>query len=229
MNPYIIDINSKYKEIFELAAHEMSYAAHDADHVMRVCRLCVFLAQDQKDIDMDVLIPAALLHDIARRLEDEDPTGKTDHALVGAAMAEKILLDLGYEQELVAKIKRCIASHRFRSGLSPDSIEARILYDADKLDVIGAVGIARSYMLAGRHGERMYRDVPLEQYLQENIEENGRIKDTAKHAMNLEFELKLKYIPDKLFTAKARELARERIAFMQNFFAVIRQEINGER
>ncbi|NLO97483.1 MAG: HD domain-containing protein [Peptococcaceae bacterium] len=219
----------KYKELLDVVQDKIAYAAHDLDHVLRVFQLSMFLAEGEKDLDLDVLIPAVLLHDIARKLEDEDPSGKTDHALVGAAMAGEILEDLGYDERLIAKVKNCIVTHRFRSGSPPSSREAKILYDADKLDVIGAVGIARSYMLAGRHGERMYLDVPLAEYLAENVGENGRIKDTSKHAANLEFELKLKHIPDKLFTAKAKALAQQRVEFMQNFFAVLKQEIDGKR
>ena len=84
-------------------------------------------------------------------------------------------------------------------------------------------------MLAGRHGERMYLDIALAEYLEQNVGENGRIKDVAQHAANLEFELKLKHIPDKLFTAKAKALAKQRLDFMQSFFEVLKQEIDGQR
>ncbi|NLL52022.1 MAG: HD domain-containing protein [Peptococcaceae bacterium] len=222
-------LNDQYNGLLNLVQDKMSYAAHDLDHVLRVYQLAMFLAEDEKKVDRNVLIPAVLLHDIARRLEDEDPSGKTDHALLGAAMAGKILREQGYNEQLIPKIKDCIASHRFRSGSPPSSLEAKILYDADKLDVIGAVGIARSYMLAGRHGERMYLDIALAEYLEQNVGENGRIKDVAQHAANLEFELKLKHIPDKLFTAKAKALAKQRLDFMQSFFEVLKQEIDGQR
>ena len=222
-------LNDQYNGLLNLVQDKMSYAAHDLDHVLRVYQLAMFLAEDEKKVDRNVLIPAVLLHDIARRLEDEDPSGKTDHALLGAAMAGKILREQGYNEQLIPKIKDCIASHRFRSGSPPSSLEAKILYDADKLDVIGAVGIARSYMLAGRHGERMYLDIALAEYLEQNVGENGRIKDVAQHAANLEFELKLKHIPDKLFTAKDKALAKQRLDFMQSFFEVLKQEIDGQR
>ncbi|NLM20913.1 MAG: HD domain-containing protein [Peptococcaceae bacterium] len=222
-------MDDRYNDLLNLVQDKMSYAAHDFDHVLRVYQLAMFLAEDEESVDRDVLIPAVLLHDIARRLEDEDPTGKTDHALVGAVMVGKILQELGYDEQLISKIKDCIASHRFRSGSPPSSPEAKILYDADKLDVIGAVGIARSYMLGGRHGERMYLDIPLAEYMAKNVGENGRIKDVAQHAANLEFELKLKHIPDKLFTAKAKALAKQRLDFMYSFFEVLKQEIDGQR
>lgn len=176
---------------------------------------------------MDTLIPAALLHDIARSIEDKDPSGISDHAIIGAEMAENILTKLDYKKEAVQKIKHCIMSHRFRSGNNPETIEAKILFDADKLDVIGAIGLARSFMVAGQHGERLFRDIPLGEYIQKNIGENGRIKDNSQHAINLEYELKLKKIPERLYTQKAKEISLGRIAYMEDFFDTLRGEIDG--
>lgn len=219
----------RYEKLKNIVNHGLSYAAHDLDHVLRVCHYCQLLAESEKDVDAEVLMTAALLHDIARRQEDEDRTGEIDHALLGATMAGNILQDLNYDAQFIEKVRKCIRSHRFRSGFLPESIEARILFDADKLDVLGAVGIARSYMLAGEHGERMYQDTPLTEYLAANVGENGRIKDVSKHAANLEFELKLKKIPVRLYTEKAKEMAKNRIKYMEDFFRVLQEEITGKK
>jgi len=222
-------MKQKIEALKEIVRQELSYAAHDLDHVLRVYQLCILLAKEEKDVDMEVLIPAVLLHDIARRQEDEDRTGEIDHAILGAEMAAAILLELDYDTSHIDQIKYCITAHRFRSGLVPETVEAKILFDADKLDVIGAVGIARSFMLAGQHSEKMYSAIPVEEYIKENVGKNGRIKDVSKHTTNLEFELKLKKIPDRLFTQKAREIAKERIAYMQEFFETLRKEISDEK
>lgn len=220
-------MNNKYQKIIELVKNKMTYAAHDFDHVMRVYNTCLSLAENERGIDYDVLVPAILLHDIARSKEDEDRTGQIDHAVLGAEMAEKILKQLGYESVLIEKIKHCIKAHRFRSGFLPETVEAKILYDADKLDVLGAVGIARSFMLAGKHGERLFSDADLKEYCEENIGRNGRVKDVSKHSSNIEFELKLKKIPEKLYTAKAKEIAVERVKYMAEFFKILKAEIGG--
>lgn len=222
-------LEQHYRILQEFVRKELSYAAHDYDHIMRVYHLSLLLAEEEETVDLDVLIPAVLLHDIARNQEDEDKTGAIDHAVLGAGMAEGILQNLEYDQEIIRKVVDCIRAHRFRSGFSPQTIEARILFDADKLDVIGAVGIARSFMLAGQHGERIYQEVPMAEYLQENVGPNGRIKDASKHTANLEFELKLKKIPERLFTPKAREIARDRIAYMEAFFGTLEKEIHGKK
>lgn len=220
-------MNKKYKLILDIVKERLSCAGHDFEHVIRVYHLSLHLAKHEDQVDMDVLVPAVLLHDIARVAEDNDNSGASDHAVIGADMAEEILAGFGWSREKVEKIRHCILSHRFRSGYAPQTVEARILFDADKLDVLGAIGIARSFMLAGQHGERLYGDIPLEEYYRENVGENGRIKDPSKHTANLEFELKLKKIPERLYTERAKVIALERMAYMENFFQTLRKEMNG--
>ncbi len=83
--------------------------------MFRVYNLCLLLAKDEKDVDLEVLIPSALLHDIARVEESNDKTGKIDHAILGSIIAEDILKYLEYEEDKIEKIKHCILTHRFRN------------------------------------------------------------------------------------------------------------------
>lgn len=221
-------MEERYEIIKNIIRDNKLCSAHDLDHVLRVNNLCQKLAEYEAEVDMNVLIPAALLHDIARILEDDDSSGEIDHAVIGAEKAEGILKRLSYRKEIIERIQHCILAHRFRSSHNPETIEAKILFDADKLDVIGAIGIARSFMVAGQHGEKLFREIPLEDYIKENVGENGRIKDNSKHAINLEFELKLKKIPQRLYTQKAKEIALRRISYMEGFFSTLRDEVNGE-
>ena len=176
-----MDIDTKHKKIIQIVKDKLTCSAHNLDHVFRVYKLCLLLSKYEKDVDLEVLIPAALLHDIARVEESEDKTGKIDHAVLGSEIAEGILENLEYEQEEIDKIKHCIVTHRFRTGNEPKTIEAKILFDSDKLDVIGASGIARTFMLAGQFGQRLTVNEPLDDYLNGNTVENGRIKDVSKH------------------------------------------------
>lgn len=221
-------MEQRHQKIMDIIKDNECCSAHDIDHIVRVYNLCKKLAEEEPEVDMDVLAAAALLHDIARIVEDNDTSGKTDHAVLGADMAEGVLKKLGYQTQIIERIRHCILSHRFRSGETPNSIEAKILFDADKLDVIGAIGIARSFMVAGQHGEKLFRDIPIEKYSKENVTENGRIKDNSKHAINLEFELKIKKIPERLYTQKAKEISVRRIAYMKEYFTNLKDEINGE-
>ncbi|WMM23915.1 hypothetical protein RBU61_13410 [Tissierella sp. MB52-C2] len=102
---------------------------------------------------------------------------------------------------------------------------ARHEQDADKLDVLGTVGIARLYIIAGKHNQKIYSDVLIDEYIKENIIDNGRINDGSKHSPDIEYELKLKKIPDRLFTRKAKEIAINRLEYMETFFNEIRNNI----
>lgn len=222
-----MNINAKYKELIEIVQEKLTCLAHNLDHVFRVYNLCLLISKYEKDVDLDILIPAALLHDIARVEESQDKTGEIDHAILGSEIAEGILKQLGYGEEKIEKIKHCIVTHRFRTGNEPKTIEAKILFDSDKLDVIGASGIARTFMLAGQFGQRLTLDGTLNEYLNKNTVENGRLKDVSKHSPFIEYEVKFKKIPDKLYTNKAKEIGKERIKFMDEYFNTLKLEIEG--
>lgn len=220
-----------YRIIEERLEQELSCSAHNLEHVRRVYSLCRLLAADQPEVDRDILKMAALLHDIARVKEDEDNSGGTDHAVLGAAMAGEILEPLGVSTARIAAVQHCIAAHRYRNQNKPRTIEARILFDADKLDVIGAIGIARSFVLAGQYHEPIYSGIPLAEYIGSNLVggvATGRVKDISRHTADLEFALKLKHIPQRLYTEKAKRLAAARVRFMADFFARLEKEIAGE-
>lgn len=215
----------KIKQIME---RELSCSAHNIDHVMRVYDLCKTIATDELNVDMDVLIPAVLLHDIARVKESEDKSGSTDHALLGSEMAEQILRELNFDSNNIEKIKHCILAHRYRTGHTPESIEAKILFDADKLDAIGAIGIARCFMISGKSGQALRAIDDIDAYGRENLSENGRIKDLSKHTPFMEYEFKLKKIPQKLYTESAKQIGQKRVEYMNEFFTRLETEMNGE-
>jgi len=224
-------MEEKYAKLMQIVQNEHPSAAHNSDHVMRVYNLCMRLAEGQLDVNLDILKTATILHDIARVKEDQDDSGTTDHAMLGAKIAEGILRDLHFSEEAVGDIKHCIVAHRFRSGIRPESKEAKILFDADKLDIIGAIGIARSFMIAGEYNERIYSDTPIDEYIKDNLvgeKSNGRIKDISRHAPNIEFETKFKHIPSRLYTVRAKEIAEGRLEFMSKFLERLGMEIAGE-
>jgi uncharacterized protein len=229
-------MEDKYRQLKTIVEKEMEGAspAHDINHVMRVYDLCLKLAKHEPNVDLDVLRTSALLHDIARAREDEEGHShllNADHAALGAEMSDKILRELNYPQEKIEHIKHCIAAHRFRGGNPPKTIEAKILSDADKLDVLGATGIARSFTIGGENGQKIYSDIPVDEYITKNLaggKPEGRIIDPSKHASNLEFETKFRHIPDRLYTQRAKEIARERLEYMKQFFERLKREIEGQ-
>jgi len=190
--------------------------SHGWDHTERVLSLCLRIGKKEK-ADLDILRLAAVLHDIGRAEEDRT-NGKICHSIAGAALAGKILAARGVEDEKIARVVHCIETHRFRKETVPATKEARILFDADKLDSIGAVGIGRAFLFAGEVGARLHnkeRDLSKTRpYTRE---------DTAFR----EFMVKLRWIKDRMHTAEGRRIAVERHNFMVDFFDRLNQETDG--
>lgn len=218
-----------FQKIQEAVKKELSCSAHSIDHILRVYNLSLNLAKGE-DIDLDVLKAAVLLHDIARVKEDNDSTGQTDHAVLGAEMCAPILEEVGFSGDKIKHIQDCIISHRYRTGNKPQTLEAKILFDADKLDTVGAIGIARSYVWVGRNNAKIYTDVDLDEYIKDNQNGklNGRIQDKTKHSPQIEYKTKLVFLAENLNTAKAKEICAERLDFFENFLNRLEQEIKGE-
>ncbi|WP_457741388.1 HD domain-containing protein [Thermococcus sp.] len=173
---------------------------HGFSHVERVFNLCMHIGM-KEGADLEVLALAALLHDIARPLES---AGKVDdHAVESSRISRQFLRSLGYPEEKVEGVAHAIESHRFSRGPEPRTLEARILSDADKLDAMGAIGIARVFMYSGEHG----RD----------------IEASLRH-----FEEKILKLKDLMYTETARRMAEERHRFTVQFIERIKREIAGE-
>ncbi len=192
--------------------------SHDWDHTLRVCRLCRRIGTAE-GVDLIVVLTAAYLHDIGRSCQD-DAGGTVCHAEKGARLAESDLEQLSLSENQRQNILHCIRSHRFRGSHQPRTPEARVLFDADKLDAIGAVGVARAFLFAGEVGARLHSDV-------KNIEETRpySIDDTGFR----EFKVKLCKIRQRMLTGEGRRLAEERHAFMEKFFNRFLEEYRGER
>jgi uncharacterized protein len=193
-------------------------SAHDFDHVLRVLALAERLARTE-GADMEIVRAAALLHDITRAEEDAGRGG--DHAQTAAARAREILLARGMAPEPVDAVAHAIAAHRFRGTTVPQTLEAKILFDADKLDSIGAIGIARAYAISGVLNQRLWsRSAPNAVATRE--------QHNANHTAAAEFVVKLSKVRERIFTTTAHQIAEERHAFMADFFTRLEREVQGD-
>jgi uncharacterized protein len=114
---------------------------HDFEHVLRVYRMAVRLAEEE-NADLEIVKAAALLHDAQGSASDAET--RSSHQYQSAAFARLILQQDGWDEKQVKAVEHCIRAHRFRSdGEVPQTKEAMVLFDADKLDVLGAIGVAR--------------------------------------------------------------------------------------
>lgn len=193
--------------------------AHDFDHVQRVTHLAVRIAAAER-ADLEVVRLAALLHDVPV------PAGCTDarqsHHLAAAEFARELLAGRGLAPDRIANVVHCIAAHRFRDRtIVPATLEAKCLYDADKLDSIGAIGIARAFAFAGAHGSRLWRE-PWPSAPGDDAKPAGP-NYTPVH----EFVYKLSRIAGTLHTATAQTMAAERHRYMCAFFDRLDAEMLG--
>jgi len=196
-------------------------ATHGFEHVLRVWRMALRIAREE-GADLEIVGTAALLHDIGRA--EEQATGRC-HAQVGAERAREILA--GQPAERVEAVALAIAQHRFRGADGPQSLEARVLYDADKLDAIGAIGVARAYAVAGEQGQRLWAEVD-PTYAVRNPEAGRNDLGDGAHTPVHEYRFKLSKLAARMTTATGRRLAEERHRFMAAFYEQLAKEVTGE-
>lgn len=172
-------------------------ACHAPGHIYRVLGVALALADSEPDVDRDILVAACLLHDVGR--PEQFKTG-ADHALVGGDMAYDFLLTLGWVEERAEWVRQCIRAHRFRNDLPPETIEAKLLYDADKMDVLGPIGVARTI----QYGTAMGDEEPLYR-----VDREGKILTGADGEPSFfqEYDRKLRAISGKMLTPQGKEMA----------------------
>ncbi len=192
--------------------------SHNWEHTVRVCRLCEHLGAVE-GADIDVLLAAAYLHDIGREIQDK-LNGAVCHAEKGAELAASVLDGLPFSETQKRNIIHCIKSHRFRGECVPETIEAKVLFDADKLDAIGAIGVARAYLFAGEIGARLHNpDIDIEKTAPYSKEDTGY----------REYRVKLCNIRERMITEEGKQMADGRHRFMDNFFKQFLLEHEGMR
>jgi uncharacterized protein len=190
--------------------------AHDFDHVLRVAAMAERIARAE-GADVEIVRAAALLHDVGR----EDRSVR-DHAEAAAGRARAILE--AHPQARVEAVAQAILQHRFRSGPPPDTLEARCLFDADKLDSIGAIGVARAFAYSGVIGQRLWGEVAPDYADRFARGEAGAGEHTPHH----EYVVKLSRLRDRMTTAAGRAIADERHAVLAAFFERLAREARGE-
>ena len=209
---------SEYNTIESYMKTQMQDSAHDPYHIYRVLNAAMDIANHEKEADMDVLIAACLLHDIGREQQAADPS--LCHAQIGGEMAYEYLRSQGWPQLKAQHVKECIVSHRYRNHAPPVSIEAKILFDADKLDACGALGIARTLVYQGQIMAPLYI-----------LSDDGKIITGGgdyqeKSTFFQEYNFKLANVYDSFFTARAKEMAMKRQKAALDFYNSLYNEIS---
>lgn len=185
----------KLEDVVEdyLKSKDQQSPAHRFDHAKRVMIRAMRLAEIYS-ADKELLAAAALLHDVEELYDAKD-----GHAERSAERAEEFLREAGFNQPEIERIKELIKSHSSEDDCHAESIEAKILFDADKLDGIGAIGIARVFMYAGKLGMSIGEAVEW-------------------------YRMKIGKARKRLYTEEARKIAEENLEFVEWFL----KELEGE-
>ena len=189
-----------------------NWPGHDYFHAIRVYNLCLKLGE-KLGADLDVLKAAALLHDVAYG------ENVKEHDVLSAKIAEKILKDIGFPKNKISQVVYCIKTHRFLKGCKADTLEAKILQDADRLDAIGAIGIARALADAGLRKEKIW--IP---WIKPKEKYDGKSVSCINH-----FYEKLLKIKDHLNLEESKKIAEGRTKFMEIFLDEFFKEWKGEK
>lgn len=193
----------------------MKDSAHDKEHIYRVLYNALDIAKTEENVDYDVLICACLLHDIGRKEQLENPN--LCHAAVGSEKAHSFITANGYTEAFAIKVKDCILQHRYRKSNPPQSIEAKILFDADKIDVAGAVGIARTLIYKGQTSEPLYSLLP-----------SGEVSNgdgDSEPSFFQEYKYKLEKVYSRFFTKRGAEIAKQRQSASVDFYNALFCEV----
>lgn len=189
---------------------------HGFDHVERVHRLAIKIAEEE-NADLEVVDAAAWLHDISRTKEDE---GKCEcHAEDGAKTARGILEKENFPEEKIPDVEEAIKVHRFSKGKNAETKEAKILQDADRLDALGAICVARVFMYNG------YRELPI---YEPEVAPEKEYHGQDSNAINHFYEKILKIKPEGFHTKLAKKIAKERYEFIEEFLKKFKEEWEGK-
>ena len=189
--------------------------SHDAAHLLRVWNnVCTI--RNKEGGDPEILIAATLLHDCVS-VEKNSPLRSTASKLAAARTAE-LLTEMGWSEERIDAVAHAVEAHSFSAAITPETLEAKILQDADRLDALGMIGVARMFYVSGRMGSSLYD--PQDPHAANRDYDDQRF--TVDH-----FHTKLFQLADGFQTATGARLAQVRHARMKRFLEELMQEVGA--
>jgi len=196
---------------------------HDFEHVLRVYRIAERLAEAE-GADLEVVRAAALLHDSRGSAPGLEGEARAEHHTASAEFAGDVLVNKHWPEDKINAVQDCIRAHRFRGDEdAPETIEAKVLFDADKLDVLGAIGVARTIAYGALDGQPAYVE-PSDQFIQTGVTTPGETYSSYH-----EFLFKLRNVKNRMFTPSGKALADARHAFLLQFYEELKAEVRGDR
>jgi len=205
------------------AWYEEADEVHSFEHVLRVKAMAERIGRAE-GADLEIIEAAAYLHDSRGASPEEGGKARKEHHIASAEFAGEVLAEKGWSTDRIQAVQHCIRAHRYRhNGERPETLEAQCLFDADKLDVLGAVGAARTIAYAVLAGQPVLSE-PSQQFLETGIKQPGE-----PHSSYHEYLFKLRKVKDQLFTRTGRLIAEDRNAFLIEFYTRLLAEYKGDR
>jgi uncharacterized protein len=199
----------------QLLLHNQS-PAHDFEHIIRVYKNAEMISKQEESVDLDIVLAAALLHDLVVYPKGSSKT--INSADDSAEIAKKILFEYkDYPREKIEKVADAIRTHSYSKRLVPETLEGKILQDADRLDAIGAIGIARTFSVGGSENRSLYN--PTDPFCK-----SERQLDDTQWTLD-HIKKKLMILKNSMHTKTAKKIAEERTEFMELFLNQLRKEI----
>ncbi len=190
--------------------------SHDLTHIQRVWRNAAAIAATEPAADTELLLAATILHDCVA-VEKDSPL-RSQASRLSAERARQLVAPLGWTATRVDGLAHAIATHSFSAGLRPETLEARIVQDADRLDAIGAIGVARCFYIGGRMQSALYSS--------DDPSANDRDLDDRRFVLD-HFKAKLFLVVDGFLTPAGQAMAAERSRTMRAFVETFLAEIGG--
>ncbi len=188
--------------------------SHDLSHIVRVWRNVVRIARTEPGCDTELLLAATILHDCVP-VEKSSPL-RSQASRLSATKAREIVAPLGWTPARVDALAHAIETHSYSAGLTPETREAMVVQDADRLDSIGAVGIARCFHIGGRMGGGLYHPA--------DPRAVARDYDDRNYALD-HFPVKLFKVADGFLTPEGQRLAAARAKLMRDYVEAFLGEV----
>lgn len=211
---HLRNLEKHCEEFIKEELKKKSDSAHDIHHILRVVKNAKEILAE-KYADTEIVIAAAWLHDCVILPKDRPERKKA--SAYAAEKAGEFLSGIDFPSNKIDDAKHAIEAHSFSAGIFPKTIEAKIVQDADRLDAIGAIGIARCLMIGGKLDRALYNP---EDPLSESREPDDSIW-TIDH-----FHEKLFKLPDMMHTSAAKKEAKRRVHFMEKYLQELKREVN---
>lgn len=194
-------------------------SSHDYYHLIRVFNNAVNMSKEMEINEEEefIVLASALLHDIGKNSAN-DSTKKDDHEKKSSMLARSILEKYNISEGILSAVENCILNHRASKKTKTDDILVQILCDADKLDALGAIAIARTFSYDSSRPIYLPEDAPKEEY-------DGISNSSINHII----EKVLKLTPETFYTESAKRIAKGRLEYARNYVTEFLCEWNGEK